>query len=44
MKANVGGLDKELRIAAGLIIIAAGAFFQSWWGSRRDYSSGNSAD
>jgi len=33
MKANVGGLDKKIRIAAGIIIIAAGAFFQSWWGA-----------
>ena len=33
MKANVGGLDKKIRIAAGILIIAAGAFFQSWWGA-----------
>ena len=33
MKPNVGGLDKKIRIAAGLIIIAAGAYFQSWWGA-----------
>ena len=33
MKPNVGGLDKKIRIAAGIIIIAAGAFFQSWWGA-----------
>ncbi len=33
MKANVGGLDKKIRIAAGIIIIAAGAYFQSWWGA-----------
>ncbi|TXL14423.1 hypothetical protein BMR05_07245 [Methylococcaceae bacterium HT4] len=33
MKANVGGLDKKLRIAAGIIIIAAGAFFKFWWGA-----------
>lgn len=33
MQANVGGLDKKLRIAAGVIIIAAGAYFQSWWGA-----------
>ncbi|NOQ14209.1 MAG: DUF2892 domain-containing protein [Methyloprofundus sp.] len=32
MKPNVGGLDKKIRIAAGIIIIAVGAFFQSWWG------------
>ena len=33
MTPNVGGLDKKLRIAAGLIILAAGAYFQSWWGA-----------
>ena len=33
MKPNVGGLDKKIRIAAGIIIIAAGAYFQSWWGA-----------
>ncbi len=33
MQANVGGLDKKIRIAAGIIIIAVGAFFQSWWGA-----------
>lgn len=33
MKPNVGGLDKKIRIAAGGIIIAAGVYFQSWWGT-----------
>ncbi len=33
MKANVGGLDKKIRIAVGIIIIAAGIYFQSWWGA-----------
>lgn len=33
MKPNVGGLDKKIRIAAGLIIIAVGVYFQSWWGA-----------
>lgn len=33
MKANVGGLDKKVRIVAGIIIIAAGTYFQSWWGA-----------
>ena len=31
--ANVGGLDKKLRIAAGIGIIATGAVFKSWWGA-----------
>jgi len=33
MKPNVGRLDKKIRIVAGITIIAAGAFFQSWWGA-----------
>lgn len=33
MKANEGGLDRGLRIAAGLGIIAAGLFYQSYWGA-----------
>ena len=32
MKNNVGGLDRSLRIIVGLVIIAAGFYFQSWWG------------
>lgn len=32
MKKNVGGADKILRIIAGLVIIALGINFQSWWG------------
>lgn len=33
MKANVGKIDKTLRIIAGIAIIVAGIFFQSWWGA-----------
>jgi len=33
MKKNVGGFDKVFRIVAGLGIIAAGVYFQSWWGA-----------
>ncbi|BCG64926.1 MAG: hypothetical protein methR_P2719 [Methyloprofundus sp.] len=33
MQANVGGLDKKIRIAAGIIIIGTGALMQSWWGA-----------
>ena len=33
MKKNVGGFDKIFRIVAGLALIAAGAYFQSWWGA-----------
>jgi len=33
MKKNVGGVDKKLRIIAGVVIIAAGLYYQSWWGA-----------
>ena len=33
MKCNVGNTDRLLRIAAGLAIIAAGVFYQSWLGA-----------
>lgn len=33
MKQNVGGVDRTLRIIVGLVIIAAGFYFQSWWGA-----------
>ncbi|PKH01870.1 DUF2892 domain-containing protein [Psychromonas sp. MB-3u-54] len=33
MKNNVGGLDRTLRIIVGVVIIAAGGYFQSWWGA-----------
>ncbi|WP_367651954.1 DUF2892 domain-containing protein, partial [Psychrobacter sp.] len=29
---NIGGIDRMLRIIAGVIIIALGAYYQSWWG------------
>jgi hypothetical protein len=32
MKCNVGGIDRKIRFAAGLIIVLAGIYFQSWWG------------
>jgi hypothetical protein len=32
MKKNVGGLDKILRLVVGLVIIALGILYQSWWG------------
>ncbi len=31
MKNNVGGIDRNLRIVAGIAIIAAGVFYQSYW-------------
>ncbi len=33
MKLNVGGIDKILRIVAGLAIIGWGAMTQNWWGA-----------
>lgn len=32
MKKNVGGADKYLRLIAGLVIIALGLIYGSWWG------------
>ncbi len=33
MKCNVGGIDRRLRIIAGVVIIAAGVYFQNWLGA-----------
>ncbi|WP_041766555.1 YgaP family membrane protein [Psychromonas ingrahamii] len=33
MKNNVGGIDRALRIIVGLVVIAAGVYFQNWWGA-----------
>jgi hypothetical protein len=33
MKANVGKIDKTLRIIAGIVIIGLGIYYQSWWGA-----------
>ena len=32
MECNVGKGDQAVRIVAGVLIIAAGVVFQSWWG------------
>jgi hypothetical protein len=32
MKRNVGSADRIVRIVLGLIIGAAGIYFNSWWG------------
>ncbi|MCB1106191.1 MAG: DUF2892 domain-containing protein [Opitutaceae bacterium] len=32
MKANVGSIDRVLRIIVGLVILGAGYYYQSWWG------------
>ena len=33
MKKNIGKVDRILRIVIGFAIIAAGFYFQSWWGA-----------
>ena len=33
MECNVGKTDRTIRIIAGLVIIAAGLYYQSWWGA-----------
>jgi len=32
MKPNVGSVDRTLRVILGIVIIAAGVYFKSWWG------------
>lgn len=32
MTANVGGTDKAIRIVAGIVILALGLVFKSFWG------------
>ncbi len=33
MNKNVGGVDKTVRIIAGIAAVGAGVYFQSWWGA-----------
>ena len=33
MNKNVGGIDRGIRIVAGVAAIGAGLYFQSWWGA-----------
>jgi type IV secretory pathway TrbD component len=33
MKKNVGTADRTVRILVGLGLVAAGFYFQSWWGA-----------
>jgi len=33
MKRNIGNVDRWIRIILGLVIIAVGIIFQSWWGA-----------
>jgi hypothetical protein len=33
MQTNVGNTDRIARIVLGIILIAGGIYFQSWWGA-----------
>jgi len=33
MKFNVGNLDRSFRFVLGWVIITAGIYYQSWWGT-----------
>ncbi|MCK5359706.1 MAG: DUF2892 domain-containing protein [Gammaproteobacteria bacterium] len=33
MKKNVGSIDRAVRLIVGLAVIAAGVYFQNWWGA-----------
>ena len=33
MKKNMGKADKYLRLVIGIVAIALGIYFQSWWGA-----------
>lgn len=33
MKPNVGKADKVVRLIVGAAVIAAGVYYQSWWGA-----------
>jgi hypothetical protein len=33
MKQNVGSIDRVIRAVLGIAIIAAGVFYQNWWGA-----------
>lgn len=32
MKTNIGSVDRVIRIVVGLVILAAGYYYKSWWG------------
>ena len=33
MVKNIGNADRAVRVVAGVVIIAAGLYFKSWWGA-----------
>ena len=32
MQCNIGQTDKRIRMVIGLVVVAAGVYYQSWWG------------
>ncbi|UCE25132.1 MAG: DUF2892 domain-containing protein [Candidatus Zixiibacteriota bacterium] len=32
MNANVGGVDRAIRVILGIVILALGFYYGSWWG------------
>lgn len=32
MKPNIGSIDRVIRLVLGIVILAAGYHYQSWWG------------
>lgn len=32
MKPNVGGTDRVIRVVVGIVLLAMGVYFKSWWG------------
>ncbi len=33
MKKNIGKADKSIRLFLGIVVIALGIYFKSWWGA-----------
>ncbi len=33
MQCNVGKTDRAIRMIAGVVVIGAGIYYQSWWGA-----------
>lgn len=33
MQCNIGKTDQAIRIIVGIVLIAAGLYFKSWWGA-----------
>ena len=33
MKRNIGSVDRIVRVIIGLVLIALGVYFNSWWGA-----------